>query len=222
MATRGRTDEELWTALGNLDDDLLNLDLPESIVDEELTTLGIDPDELAKRGVEFVALAKEQERLSWQVRAQRNREQLQALATGSQTRVPLGMSRQQILVRLDELRQADDEIGTAIKMAAHKRKAEESTDEELRALLEEMVHHLIRVLEASGESAAAVLAAKMGSKAEVVRELAYRLYTLCERQKHATEALAYNALVQSWPEITRLAREGSKPVTGQTAMFEEK
>ncbi len=86
----------------------------------------------------------------------------------------------------------------------------------------EMVHHLIRVLEASGESAAAVLAAKMGSKAEVVRELAYRLYTLCERQKHATEALAYNALVQSWPEITRLAREGSKPVTGQTAMFEEK
>jgi putative DNA methylase len=86
----------------------------------------------------------------------------------------------------------------------------------------EMVHHLIRVLEAGGESAAAVLAAKMGSKAEVVRELAYRLYTLCERKKRAPEALAYNALVQSWPEITRLAREGSKPVEGQTTMFEEK
>jgi putative DNA methylase len=86
----------------------------------------------------------------------------------------------------------------------------------------EMVHHLIRVLEADGESAAAVLAAKMGSKAEVVRELAYRLYTLCERKKRAPEALAYNALVQSWPEITRLAREGSKPVKGQTTMFEEK
>jgi putative DNA methylase len=86
----------------------------------------------------------------------------------------------------------------------------------------EMVHHLIRVLEAGGESSAAVLAAKMGTKAEVVRELAYRLYTLCERKKRAPEALAYNALVQSWPEITRLAREGSKPVKGQTAMFEEK
>jgi putative DNA methylase len=86
----------------------------------------------------------------------------------------------------------------------------------------EMVHHLIRVLEAGGESAASVLAAKMGSKAEVVRELAYRLYTLCERKKRAPEALAYNALVQSWPEITRLAREGSKPVKGQTTMFEEK
>jgi putative DNA methylase len=48
------------------------------------------------------------------------------------------------------------------------------------------------------------------------------LYTLCERKKRAPEALAYNGLVQSWPEITRLAREGSKPTPGQTKMFEEK
>jgi putative DNA methylase len=85
----------------------------------------------------------------------------------------------------------------------------------------EMVHHLIRVLEAGGESEAAALAAKLGSKTEIVRELAYRLYTLCERKKRAPEALAYNGLVQSWPEITRLAREGSKPTPGQTKMFEE-
>jgi putative DNA methylase len=86
----------------------------------------------------------------------------------------------------------------------------------------EMVHHLIRVLEAGGESAAATLAAKLGSKTEIVRELAYRLYTLCERKKRAPEALAYNALVQSWPEIARLAQEGRKPTPGQTKMFEEK
>jgi putative DNA methylase len=86
----------------------------------------------------------------------------------------------------------------------------------------EMVHHLIRALEAGGESAAATLIAKMGSRAEVVRELAYRLFTLCKDRKRPTEALSYNALVQSWPEITRLAREGSKPVKGQTTMFEEK
>jgi putative DNA methylase len=71
----------------------------------------------------------------------------------------------------------------------------------------EMVHHLIRVLEAGGESAAAVLAAKLGSQAETARELCYRLYTLCERKKRANEAMAYNGLVQSWPEITRLASE---------------
>ena len=71
----------------------------------------------------------------------------------------------------------------------------------------EMVHNLIRVLEASGETAAAALVAQLGSQAETARELCYRLYTLCERKKRATEAMAYNGLVQSWPEITRLARE---------------
>jgi len=71
----------------------------------------------------------------------------------------------------------------------------------------EMVHHLIRVLAKDGEAGAAVLLRKLGAKAEVSRELCYRLYTLCERKKRATEALAYNGLVQSWPEIVRLARE---------------
>ena len=75
----------------------------------------------------------------------------------------------------------------------------------------EMVHHLIRVLEAGGESASAALVAKLGSQAETARELCYRLYTICERKKRANEALAYNALVQSWPEITRLSRETPAP-----------
>jgi putative DNA methylase len=74
----------------------------------------------------------------------------------------------------------------------------------------EIVHHLIRVLESSAEPAAAELVAKLGSKAETARELAYRLYTACERKKRAADALSYNALVQSFPEITRLAREGGK------------
>jgi putative DNA methylase len=83
----------------------------------------------------------------------------------------------------------------------------------------EIVHHLIRVLELGGESAAAGIVAKLGAKAEVARELAYRLYTLCERKKRAAEALSYNGLVQSWPEIARLAREGGKPKTEQGVLF---
>ena len=71
----------------------------------------------------------------------------------------------------------------------------------------ETVHQLIRALGSGGESAAAALVAKLGTKAETARELAYRLYTLCERKKRAAEALAYNGLVQSWPEIVRLAQE---------------
>ncbi|MDF0643106.1 MAG: DUF1156 domain-containing protein [Nitrospira sp.] len=81
----------------------------------------------------------------------------------------------------------------------------------------EMVHHLIRVLESGGEGTAAQLVAKLGSKAETARELCYRLYALCERKKRAAEALSYNALVQSWPEITRLAREGRTEQAGTGA-----
>jgi putative DNA methylase len=96
-----------------------------------------------------------------------------------------------------------------------------TTDPRLTAW--EIVHHLVRVLASGGEGAAASLVAKLGaSKAEVARELAYRLYTLCERKKRPTEALSYNGLVQSWPEITRLASEGGSPkkATAQSELFD--
>jgi putative DNA methylase len=62
---------------------------------------------------------------------------------------------------------------------------------------------------ASSPSAAAAIVAKLGSKAETARELASRLYTLCERKKRAAEALSYNVLVQGWPEIARLVGEST-------------
>jgi putative DNA methylase len=94
-----------------------------------------------------------------------------------------------------------------------------ATDPRLSAW--EIVHHLIRVLASGGEGAAAELVAKLGARAEIARELAYRLYTLCERKERAAEALAYNGLVQSWPEIARLAHEGGKPKTEQGKLFGE-
>jgi len=93
------------------------------------------------------------------------------------------------------------------------------TDSRLTAW--EIVHHLIRVLESGGDRPAAELVVKLGAKAEVGRELAYRLYTLCERRRRPAEALAYNGLVQSWPEIARLARQGGRLETEQGALFEE-
>ena len=92
-----------------------------------------------------------------------------------------------------------------------------TTDPRLTAW--EMIHHLVRALEGGGESAAAELATQLGAKAEAARELCYRLYTLCERKKRTAEALSYNSLVQSWPEITRLAREEQKPEAEQTSLF---
>jgi len=80
----------------------------------------------------------------------------------------------------------------------------------------EMVHQLIRALESGRDIAAAALVAKLGSESETARELCYRLYTLCERKRRANEAMAYNALVQSWPEIARLARETVSRAPGGT------
>ena len=78
------------------------------------------------------------------------------------------------------------------------------------------VHHLIRVLEADGEQAAASIIKKLGGKAEAARELAYRLYVICERKKRASQALSYNALVQSWREMLELARTASStPLFGE-------
>jgi putative DNA methylase len=85
----------------------------------------------------------------------------------------------------------------------------------------ERTHHMVRAL-ASGEEAAARLVRQLGGEAEVARELAYRLYTVCERKKRAAEALSYNALVQSWPEIARLAREGAPAPQRQEGLFENK
>lgn len=81
----------------------------------------------------------------------------------------------------------------------------------------EMVHHLVRALD-HGELAAAELAAKIGVRAEIARELAYRLYAVCERKKRAAEALAYNGLVQSWPELLRLASEQRSSMPVQQGM----
>ncbi|MFC6920434.1 DUF1156 domain-containing protein [Meiothermus taiwanensis] len=83
----------------------------------------------------------------------------------------------------------------------------------------EVLHQLIRRLEEGGEQAAAELVASLGSQADTARELAYRLYTICERKKRAEEALSYNALVQSWPEIVRLAGEKNKGDVAQAGLF---
>ena len=83
----------------------------------------------------------------------------------------------------------------------------------------EVVHHLIRVHEQEGEAKAAQLLAKMPADAERARDLTYRLYRICEQKNRSQVALGYNALVQSWPEIVRLARE--RPLEEQLALLGE-
>ena len=74
----------------------------------------------------------------------------------------------------------------------------------------ETVHHLIRALN-TGEVAASELLTAIRkvdlARADAAREFAYRLYSICERKKRAADALSYNALVQAWPELTRLGQD---------------
>lgn len=136
MPTKGKTDKELWLALEGLDDDLLDPNMPDAMVEEELRQLGIDPDALARRTLDTVARAKEEERLSWQARARERRGVLEGRM--EKTTVPETMDRGAMLARLNELRSSNSRIGSAIMVAARKRKPEQSSDEELRGLLEDM------------------------------------------------------------------------------------
>ncbi|MFL5625119.1 MAG: DUF1156 domain-containing protein, partial [Ktedonobacteraceae bacterium] len=74
----------------------------------------------------------------------------------------------------------------------------------------EVAQRLIQALDKKGEVGAGDILRKANAQGEIARDLAYRLYTVCERKGWAQEALAYNSLVVSWLEITRLAqREAS-------------
>jgi putative DNA methylase len=82
---------------------------------------------------------------------------------------------------------------------------------DVRVTVWETTQHLIKRLEEGGEDAAAELLRRVGGLGEAARELAYRLYTVCERKGWAQEALGYNALVVAWPEIQRLAAAATTP-----------
>lgn len=76
-----------------------------------------------------------------------------------------------------------------------------SPETDTRLPVWEALHHLIRALNQGGESAAGALLARMPARAEPIRALAYRLYTLCERKGWADDARAYNELVTAWSGI---------------------
>ena len=82
-----------------------------------------------------------------------------------------------------------------------------SPEDDQRMAVWEMLHHLIRALNGGGEASAGALLARMMDKAEPIRALAYRLYTLCERKGWAEDARAYNELITSWQSIETAATD---------------
>ena len=77
----------------------------------------------------------------------------------------------------------------------------------------EVTQQLVRALWDEGsEAKAGDLVRRLGGVGEVARDLAYRLYAVCERRGWSEDALGFNALVTSWPEI---ARHAGSPVMVQ-------
>lgn len=88
---------------------------------------------------------------------------------------------------------------------------------DLRLAVWEITHHLVRLYHAekAGDTATAQLVAKLGSRGEIARDLAYRLFSICERRKWSQDALGYNALVVGWSDLTHLAQETRSTTSAQ-------
>jgi putative DNA methylase len=83
----------------------------------------------------------------------------------------------------------------------------------------EVLHQMIAALESSGIAAAASLLAAAGGRAEgpidadLIKELAFLLFSLAEKNGWTRDALAFNTLATSWPEVVEAARSdaGNQP-----------
>ena len=101
--------------------------------------------------------------------------------------------------------------------------AEWNPTTDMRLTVWEMTHHLLRIYyhDKQGDGPAADLLRLLGSRGEIARDLAYRLFNLCEKRRWSQEAQAYNALVLGWPEIARLARTTPQAQGRQSGLFGE-
>jgi putative DNA methylase len=81
-----------------------------------------------------------------------------------------------------------------------------------RVSLWEVAQHLVKAVDEEGsEAKAGELLDNVGGLRDAAKDLAYRLYSICERRGWSEEAQGYNLLVTSWPEIARLAAGGRRP-----------
>lgn len=83
----------------------------------------------------------------------------------------------------------------------------------------ECAQYLIRALQNEGEYAAAMLLKQMGpDRADAARDLAYRLFDICNKQGHAEEATAYNSLIAIWSDLTAQAGTITDAQLGESQM----
>ena len=72
-------------------------------------------------------------------------------------------------------------------------------------------HSAHRLLERGGELAAGELLVRAGDRGASARDLAYRVYRICEQTKRADEAIIWNDLINLWPSLLGLAPKPPPP-----------
>ena len=89
-----------------------------------------------------------------------------------------------------------------------------------RPTMWEAVLHLSGRLEKDGPESAGQLMRQLQSVMDLngVKELAYLLYSVCDRKRRQESALIFNNLVTSWPEIAEAAQNASVMPNYQQAM----
>jgi len=89
----------------------------------------------------------------------------------------------------------------------------------------EVLHHLIAILERDGVSVAGAFLANAqarpddGIDVELVKELAFLLFSIAEKNGWTQDALAFNTVATAWPDVVQAARS-SQTATGAQAAFE--
>jgi putative DNA methylase len=88
----------------------------------------------------------------------------------------------------------------------------------------EILHHLIRLLNSDGIPAAGALLAQAGEipglDTELIKELAFMLFAIAERGSASKDALAFNSIATSWPDIVQAARDAHSSASGTQAQLE--
>lgn len=92
-----------------------------------------------------------------------------------------------------------------------------ASDERISAW--EVLHHMLAALDRDGVANAAALLAGAAERAEdpvdpeLVKELAYLLFSVAEKSGRTKDALAFNDIVGAWPDIVEAMRVGSSQET---------
>jgi putative DNA methylase len=92
----------------------------------------------------------------------------------------------------------------------------------------EVLHHLIALLERDGLAVAGAFLASVQQRPdgaidiELVKELAFLLFSIAEKNGWTQDALAFNTVATAWPDIVHAARSMQTDAGEQAAFaFEE-